>query len=131
MPKEELVKDHMTLGVAQVLMTDTVREALREMIDLGVHGVAVVSDSGELVGVLEEEDLMKLILEHWGEWDQILEVQVEEVMNPDPAVVGPDDPLVKALEVMREHETTRAFVISCEGRPVGVISLTDVLAAIT
>ncbi len=131
MPEVRKVKDHMTMGVAQVPMTATVRDAIREMVDVGVHGIAVVSDAGELVGVVEEEDLMRLILDRWGEWDEILEASVEEVMNPEPPVVEPEDPLIRALEVMREHDATRAFVVGCEGNPVGVISVTDVLSALT
>ncbi|MEO2242023.1 MAG: CBS domain-containing protein [Euryarchaeota archaeon] len=131
MPESVKVKDHMTMGVAQVPMTATVRDAIREMVDVGVHGIAVVSDAGELVGVVEEEDLMRLILDRWGEWDEILRMSVEDVMNPEPPVVEPEDPLIRALEVMREHDTTRAFVVGCEGNPVGVISVTDVLSALT
>ena len=130
MPERLYVRDYMVVGVAQVRMTDTVRDAVSEMVRAGVHGVAVVSPEGELVGVLEEEHVMDLVGGRKGDWADILETPVEEVMNPEPASVEPGDTLLEALEEMERKETTRAFVVSCEGTPVGVISVTDILSAI-
>ncbi|WP_456481952.1 CBS domain-containing protein [Methanopyrus sp.] len=130
MPERLYVRDYMVVGVAQVRMTDTVRDAVREMIRAGVHGVAVVSPDGELVGVLEEEHVMDLVVERKGDWEGVLGTPVESVMNPNPAVVESGDTLLDALEEMERKGTTRAFVVSCEGTPVGVISVTDILDAI-
>ncbi|WP_456483454.1 CBS domain-containing protein [Methanopyrus kandleri] len=130
MPERLYVRDYMVVGVAQVRMTDTVRDAVREMARTGVHGLAVVGPEGELVGVLEEEHIMDLLVERRGDWADILETPVEKLMNPEPAIVEPGDTLLDALEEMERKKTTRAFVVSCEGTPVGVISVTDILSAI-
>ncbi|WP_457614959.1 CBS domain-containing protein [Methanopyrus sp.] len=130
MPERLYVRDYMVVGVVQVRMTDTVQDAVREMARANVHGLAVVSPNGELVGVLEEEHIMDLLIERWGDWTSVLETPVENVMNPEPAIVEPDDTLLDALEEMERKETTRAFVVSCEETPVGVISVTDILNAI-
>ncbi|AAM02149.1 CBS domain-containing protein [Methanopyrus kandleri] len=87
MPERLYVRDYMVVGVAQVRMTDTVRDAVREMARAGVHGLAVVGLDGELVGVLEEEHIMDLVVERRGDWADILETPVEKVMNPEPAIV--------------------------------------------
>ncbi|WP_148689045.1 CBS domain-containing protein [Methanopyrus sp. SNP6] len=130
MPERLYVRDYMVTGVVQVRMTDTVRDAVREMVRAGVHGLAVVGPDGELVGVLEEEHIMDLVVERGRDWADILETTVEEVMDPEPAIVEPNDTLLDALEEMERKKTTRAFVLSCEGTPVGVVSVTDVLSAI-
>ncbi|WP_456454898.1 CBS domain-containing protein [Methanopyrus sp.] len=130
MPERLYVRDYMVTGVVQVRMTDTVRDAVREMVRAGVHGLAVVGPDGELVGVLEEEHIMDLVVERERDWADILETTVEEVMNSKPAIVEPNDTLLDALEEMERKKTTRAFVLSCEGTPVGVVSVTDVLSAI-
>ncbi len=122
-------RDIATLGVAQVPFDAKVKDAVEEMVKTGVHGVAVVSEDGTFMGVVEQEHVLRAMDPE--NPTEVMEKPVEEIMDEEPAIVDPEDDLKTVLELMKEEDVTRVFIVSCEGRPVGVVSLTDVLKAMS
>ncbi len=122
-------RDLATLGVAQVPFDAKVRDVVREMVKTGVHGVAVVSEDGTFMGVVEQEHILEAMDPENPE--KVLDLPVEEIMDEEPAIVDPEDDLRTVLKLMRDENVTRVFIVSCEGRPVGVVSLTDVLRVVS
>ena len=55
-------------------------------------------------------------------------ISLKEIMTTDPVTLGPDDPLVKAGELMREHRI-RHVPVTKKGRLKGLITQRDLLAA--
>lgn len=70
-----------------------------------------------------------------GEW-QVLEPgkssdgTVREFMTPDPVTVPADTPIRTLTRMMIDASVHRVIVIDDAGRPVGIVSSTDVLAAV-
>ncbi len=122
-------RDLATLGVAQVPFDAKVKDVVREMVKAGVHGVAVVSEDGTFMGVVEQEHILEAMDPENPE--EVLDLPVEEVMDEEPAIVDPEDDLKTVLKLMKDEGVTRVFIVSCEGRPVGVVSLTDVLRVVS
>jgi len=51
-------------------------------------------------------------------------------MTPEPVTVAPDEPIATLAQRMVDAALDRVIVIDTQGRPVGVVSSTDVLAAV-
>jgi CBS domain-containing protein len=108
---------------------DTLDEVAVRLADRGaVPGLMPVADAeGGLVGVVTRSDLQRLLAEagYGGRRD------VAGLVRSDPVVAYPDETLRVVVHRMAETGLTRLPVVQRDGmpRPVGVISLTDMLRA--
>jgi CBS domain-containing protein len=99
---------------------DVVEDARGYLIALGVTGAPVVDAQGELIGVVSMRDLVH---EHGGP-------KVSDRMS-QPAVSVPPRTLVRdAARVMAERGFHRLPVVAEDGRPVGMVSVIDVVRAL-
>ncbi len=111
-----LVRETAPLSDVVVVMTNT----------KGRPGAAnVVDRSGRLVGIFTDGDLRRLV--ERGRTD--FSTPVREVMNPHPRFVSPEDLVLSAAAVMREHRIDQVPVVDADGRPVGLLDVQDLLAA--
>jgi len=95
-------------------------EAIRLMREHRI-GCVLVVDNERLVGILTERDLL-LKLE---QADRARPLR--EFMTPDPEVLSPDDPIVYALNKMSVGGFRHVPLVDAEGRPVGVVSVKDIV----
>jgi CBS domain-containing protein len=98
----------------------TVRDAIRTMREHRV-GCLLVVERESLVGIITERDLL-LKLE-----DGSLARPVRDLMTPEPEVLTPDDPIVYALNKMSVGGFRHVPLVDGEGRPVGIISVKDII----
>jgi len=101
-------------------------QAVREMIDKRVGALLVTGASGELVGILTERDFLAKVAGESG-YDHL---PVARFMTPAPETVAPTDILAFALGKM-DTGGYRHLPVVANGRPVGVISVRDVLRHLT
>ena len=87
-----------------------------------ISGAPVVEADGTLVGVLSRTD----IAGHLARGGSLSE-RVDQVMTPFAFVLGPDDPMTKALTVMLETRIHRVVVSDAKGHPVGIVTTMDLL----
>jgi CBS domain-containing protein len=100
--------------------------AIRAMIDQRVGALLVTGPSGELVGILTERDfLTKVAGVHRYE-----ELPVARFMTPAPVAVAPTDLLAAVLARM-DIGGYRHLPVVFDGKPVGVISVRDILRHLT
>lgn len=104
----------------------TLGDAIRQMIDLRVGAVLVTGTLGELVGILTERDFLSKVAGVPG-YERL---PVAEFMTPNPETVAPTDRLAVALGRMDVGGYRHLPVVE-GGRPVGVISVRDVLRHLT
>ncbi|AQA14747.1 CBS domain-containing protein [Streptomyces samsunensis] len=86
-------------------------------------GDVLVAGDGELLGVLTDRDIT---LRAVAEGVDPLAVTCHAVCTPHPVTIGPDEEVAEAAARMRRHAVGRLPVVEA-GRPLGVISLGDVL----
>ncbi|MBI2882725.1 MAG: CBS domain-containing protein [Candidatus Methylomirabilis oxyfera] len=98
-----------------------VRDATTAMNDARV-GCVLVTEDNRLVGILTERDILKKLV---GQLD--LDGPVGEIMTPDPETVGIDDGIAYALNKMHIGGYRHIPVLDRQGRPVGVVSMRDVV----
>jgi CBS domain-containing protein len=113
-----------------------------------ISGAPVVDDLGRCVGVLSTTDYL-----HWVErrgrpikeshdhsecvcaW-QMVDVEklpddtVSSWMTHDPVTATPDTPICDLARAMTDAHIHRIVVVDENGRPIGVVSSTDILAAV-
>ncbi|GHJ99495.1 CBS domain-containing protein [Streptomyces sp. NPDC003753] len=120
----DFVREVMTPGVVAVLPDASLVEAAQLMRAEDIGDVLVAED-GRVVGVLTDRDIA---LRAVADGADPLTVSARAVCTPDPVVVGPDDPVSTAVDLMRGHAVRRLPVVE-DGRPVGMVSLGDLAVA--
>lgn len=86
-------------------------------------GAILVVEAGRLVGVFTERDALFRVV---AEGRDAMSTPVSEVMTANPRTVSPDDPFIRALEMMHEGKFRHLPVVE-NGRPVGMVSSRDAL----
>ena len=97
--------------------------AVREMMAQHVGAVLVTDSDGQLTGILTERDFLTKVA-GTARFD---ELSVTKFMTRKPETVSPGDPLAFALGKMAVGGYRHLPVVDEAGRPVGVISVRDVL----
>ena len=85
-------------------------------------GAAAVTDHGNLIGIITDGDLRRMLLKH----ADIEHVKAREIMTPDPKTIDESDLVADALHKMRNNSITQLPVLR-NGTYVGVIHLHDIL----
>jgi CBS domain-containing membrane protein len=148
-------KPFVTLRAADVMSHDvvaipqhlSVRKAAHLLSNANVTGAPVIDGLGVCVGVISATDFVHLADAErrpvnrvksecvCSEW-QVVEVEnlpTDEVrcyMTPDPVTVRPSILITELARMMLDAHIHRLIVVDAQGRPVGVVSSTDVLAAV-
>ena len=113
----------MTGAVVSVAPEDTLGEAAERMAEDGV-GSAVVLDSGRLIGILTERDLLRAVAGRV----HTSEARVREWMTVDPMTATEATSAEEAMRTMLEQGFRHLPVIE-EGRTIGVVSLRELMRA--
>jgi len=119
------VGELMTACPLAVRASNSVAEAHARMRERRVHQLPVV-EYGRVVGVISQRDLY--VLESLCHLDTT-RVQVEEVMTHAPYVVGPDEPLLPALDRMLARGFGSILVMDRD-RLVGIFTAVDAVKAL-
>jgi len=136
--------DVMTREILSVRPNATIAEAIRTMLDNRISGLPVIDETGRLVGILTEGDLLRRgetgTERHRPRWLEILmgpgrlaeeyvrthARRIAEVMTREPVTVTPDTPLKEIVELMERHRIKRVPVLDGD-EPVGILSRADLL----
>lgn len=107
----------MVTDVVYVTAPGSRQDVLRLMKERGVSGMPVVKKgTKKLVGMVTRTDLI----------NKPTEDQVALIMTRDPISVSPDDPIVKAAELMIKHDIRRLPVVIGD-ELVGIITVSDIV----
>jgi CBS-domain-containing membrane protein len=96
-----------------------------------VSGAPVVDAAGRCIGVLSATDFIELV---WKGQEsaprQPSEENVRAYMTADPVMVPASTPLGELAQMMLDAHIHRVIVAHGDRKPVGVVSTTDILAAV-
>ncbi len=104
----------------------TLGDAMQQMIAGRIGAVLVTGPAGELVGILTERDFLTKVA---GE-PRFESLPVRQFMTANPETVSPTDVLAYAIGKMDAGGYRHLPVVSA-GKPVGVISVRDILRHLT
>eukprot|EP01117_Protostelium_nocturnum_P008070 TRINITY_DN2875_c0_g1_i1.p1 TRINITY_DN2875_c0_g1~~TRINITY_DN2875_c0_g1_i1.p1 ORF type:complete len:437 (+),score=160.02 TRINITY_DN2875_c0_g1_i1:45-1355(+) len=126
--------------VIEVKEMDNAIEAFKKMRAENIPGVAVTDETGRLVGNISLKDLKAVDLD--GKWLQrmftpctdfliSIDKQFPNTNRPSRSVVvRNEDTLDAVIEKLTVQNIHRVYVIDPEGKPVGIVSVGDVLREI-
>ena len=114
------VKEVMTTGPITLDRDASLAEAARVMRDRGIGDVIVV-EGDDAEGIVTDRDI---VIRGVAEGADPNSTRLGQVVSGDLTSVAPDDPVERALELMREKAVRRLPVLE-GGKPVGVVSLGD------
>jgi CBS-domain-containing membrane protein len=141
--------DVMTREVTLVPQQMSLPAAAHLLSQARISGAPVVDARGRLVGVLSTTDFVhwidrhgRPVVEHglvpaecYCEWSlgrgsMLPEDAVRFHMTADPVTAEPETPLGELARRMLDTHIHRIIVVDAENHPIGVVSSTDVLAAV-
>ena len=128
------VKDFMTKKPITVKATDKLLEAVDKMEKGDFRHILVVDNQGHLIGMLTDRDVRLLFTspafvhpEYLAR--QALYLEVRDAAVFCPISVGADDSVRQCAEMMLKFGIGGLPVLDKAGKPVGIITHTDVLRA--
>jgi cystathionine beta-synthase len=103
-----------------------VRDAIALLHEHRVSQLPVVSahDSDAIVGAIGERGLLK----HAAADPSLLDAEIVDVMEPPFPAVSTEDPVREAVELLVGDQ--QALLVTDHGRPVGIVTRTDLLEAL-
>lgn len=148
------VRDLMTRHVVGVRPEQSLIEAAQILFDHNFDGLPVTDDSGRLVGIITQYDLIskganihlptfiqlmknlplykkdKAMIKPGLE--NIVSLKISDVMNTDPITIGPDQPVDEASAMFTQHHRVNPIpVINSSRQLVGIISRYDIIRLYT
>ncbi|NER51760.1 MAG: CBS domain-containing protein [Symploca sp. SIO1A3] len=146
----QTVAEVMTRNPIMVEPQTPIKDAIKLIAEHRISGLPVVDETGNLVGVISETDLLwqetgveppvyimfldsVIYLENPARYDKELHKAlgqtVEEVMSDEPSTVKPDQPLPKAARLMQEKSIRRLPVVDDAGKVIGILTPGDIVRA--
>src|SRR5260370_7823921 len=114
----------MTRDAQACTIHDSLNGAARIMWDHDCGCVPVVDTHGKLVGIVTDRDIS---MAAYTQGTPLEAIPVQRVMSPKVISCSRGDDLETAHRLMRTHEIHRLPVVDSRGRPIGILSLSDVI----
>lgn len=148
MSKATTVRDIMTTEVVTADSETSVNLIAQLMAERGISGVPIVAPSGQILGIVDELDLIerntrfeppaffqildgRIPLETPAHFQKrmrhMLGATARDVMTEDVVTVGPDQPLEDVAEILVRQRVNPLPVVEND-RLVGIVSRADVIA---
>jgi CBS domain-containing protein len=118
------IGDVMRTRVVTVNTGDSARVAVLRMLEESVGSVAVC-ESGRLVGIFTERDVLALA----GEGTDLDAVRIDDVMTREPLTVAADVPVLDAARLMGERRIRHLPVVEGD-HLLGMVGIRDVLGSL-
>lgn len=121
------VSDYMAANLITFKPEMEMRRAISYLVEKRISGAPVVDDHGNLVGVLSEQDCMKMALS--AGYHDDLGGLVQDYMSKSVSTIDADTSILKLAQLFIDSPYRRYPVLQ-NGRLVGQISRRDVLRAL-
>lgn len=137
-----MVADYTKVSVAEIMTTSvvTVTEdaTINDILELfgkhHYHSYPVVTDAGEIAGIISEDLVLAVLLFHRIPASGHTHLSVVRslgddargIMMPYPVTVSPDTCLSETADLMLKHHVHRVFVVD-DGKLVGILSKRDIV----
>jgi CBS domain-containing protein len=117
----ERIRDVMTTNPQTLPESTTVREAAETMRANDIGDVVVVDDDGKLSGILTDRDIVVRVV---AEARDPRATRIGDIASRELTAVSPDDPVERAVQLMRERAIRRLPAVE-RNKVVGIVSIGD------
>ena len=124
---EGVMRQNSELRIASA--NDTVRSVFARARHAGrrTGAVMLVDDEGRLCGLFTDSDLARLIE---ARRDAALDRPIQEVMTAEPITIPQGVRVGDAVELLRRHRISELPVVDNDGKPVGLLDITDLIGIV-
>jgi len=123
-----------TKYMATALITFTpdtdILEVIRTFLKKNISGAPVLNEKKEVVGLIDDKDCLRLLIDGVYHNEPIANIKVESYMTSVMKVIDVSANVVDAAKIFLETKYKRLLVINEEGKLIGQISRADILKAI-
>lgn len=109
--------------IPQVAETASLAQAIAELNEKGLGAVLIINVQQELVGIVTDGDLRRLVLQE----RDFAALQLTKVMTPEPISINPELMAADALSIMQRHEVMVLPVVDGDRKLRGILHLHDLL----
>jgi arabinose-5-phosphate isomerase len=110
-------------GKPAVLPTANLREIIVEITQKRLGATAVISEDGEIVGVITDGDLRRMLTKE----TSIESITATDILTKNPKKIIAEELAVNALEVLRLNDISQLIVVNREGIYLGILHLHDLV----
>jgi CBS domain-containing protein len=121
-----MAKDIMSTKMITVGKDVSIFEAAEMLVEYRITGIPVVDDENNLIGILSEYDILRLLKEAAPNQEKT----VEDLMTKKVSSFEVDTPMVKIWEFFIDNPTKRRVPITRNGKLVGLLSRGDIVRQI-
>jgi tRNA nucleotidyltransferase (CCA-adding enzyme) len=136
--------DLMSTPVRTIPQDTSLREAAHLLAHVGISGAPVVDNAGRCIGVLSssdfvtraEEDSKCKAVHFLAPWGEIIDLEdspndeIRNYMTAQLVAVAPTAPIGELAQKMVDAHIHRVLVVVDQSRPQGIVTSTDILAAV-
>ncbi len=135
------VRDVMTKTVVAAPLGASFKDLVRMMHEHRVSAVPILGESGTIVGIVSEADLLVKRDPDLFEWHLLelpqrrhahakaLGTVARDLMTAPPITIGPGATIGEAAHLMREHTLKHVPVVDDRGHVLGIVSRIDLLVS--
>ena len=130
------VKEVMCDRVTAAPLGTSVQDAFEIMREGGFRHLPVLDTRGQVAGILSDRDLRSvgaIYKDPATGTEEFLvteDTTVDKIMIPEPFTVSPDDPVAKAIQLIREKRIG-CLIVTESDRLVGILSYLDLLGLLS
>lgn len=118
------VRSLMSSPAITLPINSSLYEVVETMYKEKIGSVLIVDENGRIAGIITERDIVYVASRGLFKKDDI---KAESVMSKNVVTVSEESSIYEAIDKMRAHNIRHLPVIDSQGKPVGVISLRDLI----
>lgn len=127
---ESEIRNWMTAPALTVQPQTSLLNAYNYMTENDVRRLLVADKDGFLVGIITLSDILRTVPRFFQNEDLATDLllqdqKVDQVMTTEPIIIGPEETIQDAAELMLEYQVSGLPVVA-EGRIVGIITESDI-----
>ncbi len=102
----------------------SIRDVAKVLFKHRIRGAPVLDHNGNVIGLITTADIAKAVTEN------NIEANVQEYMRKEVVKIRDNEDILDAIKLMIDKGIGRLLVINSSGKPVGIITRTDILRRI-
>lgn len=126
-PYESITK-YMTTNLVTFKPEDEIGDVIETLMEKQISGAPVLNEKRELIGIISEQDCLRVIIDSVYHNHPISKHRVKEYMNKKIITLKVEDDVVHAANMFLQHRFRR-FPVTENGKLRGLVSKRDILAA--
>jgi len=126
----EPITKYMATDLITFTPETNVIEVIRTFLNNKISGAPVLNEKKEVVGLIDDKDCLRLLIDSVYHNEPIANVKVQSYMTSVMKIIDVNANVVDAAKIFLETKYKRLLVINEDGKLIGQISRQDILEAI-